>query len=464
VNPRSRPAEGGSVDGFTIVEVLVAITVLVIAMIGAALLFENAIITSGNTRNRVVAANLATEQMESVRGQASNPATFQLIPQGTTTYPTDATDPTNAQLVNGIQYTVEQAVQFVGQNSTTSSCDSPGPTNGQILQVSETVTWNDMGGTQPIHEVTALAPPVGVYSTSTGSIAVKILDSTGAPSDSVNVQISGPTTLSQATTGSGCAYFAFVPAGTYAVSVVDGGVGDQEVSPPVQNASVSIGQTAPVQFQYDTAATIVATIPASPPPATGMSISVANTGLQPYGQFSFAATGATTTSPPLFPYVSGYTVFAGNCTDNNPLGKDTSRNPYYPTAAPLPLAVTPGGSSAATVPLYAVSVHVQNATGGAAVAGATMTAKETSFPAPYVAVCTSGTATGSAPTLGLSTSSATGDSVTALPLGHWAIKATSGARNLTVNVWVKPDGVYAVDGTTGASTTKYPGAITMALP
>ena len=92
-----------------------------------------------------------------------------------------------------------------------------------------------------------------------------------------------------------------------------------------------------------------------------------------------------------------------------------------------------------------------------------MTATETSFAAPYVAVCTSGTATGSAPTLGLSTSNATGDSVTALPLGHWAIKAKSGARNLTVNVWVKPDGVYAVDGT-GASTTKYPGAITIALP
>ena len=60
-------------DGFTIIEVVVAITVLVVALLGAALLFENAIIVSGNTRNRVVAANLATQQIENVRGHRGRP-------------------------------------------------------------------------------------------------------------------------------------------------------------------------------------------------------------------------------------------------------------------------------------------------------------------------------------------------------------------------------------------------------
>ena len=93
-----------------------------------------------------------------------------------------------------------------------------------------------------------------------------------------------------------------------------------------------------------------------------MSISVVNPGLQPYGQYSFSAAGDVTTSPSLFPYASGYTVFAGNCTDNNPLGKDNNKNLFYPTAAPVPIAVPPGGSAATTVPLYNVAIHVQNAT------------------------------------------------------------------------------------------------------
>ena len=136
---RSRPAEG-----FTVIEVVVAITVLVVALLGAASLFENAIIVSGNTRNRVVAANLATEAMENVRGMAADPTKFVQIPQGGTTYNGAA------QLVNGIQYTVQQDATLCTTNSTTSSCDTPGPTQGQILQVTETVTWPNMGGTKPV--------------------------------------------------------------------------------------------------------------------------------------------------------------------------------------------------------------------------------------------------------------------------------------------------------------------------
>jgi hypothetical protein len=39
--------------GFTIVEVVLALTILVIALVGSALLFENGIVVSGNTRARV---------------------------------------------------------------------------------------------------------------------------------------------------------------------------------------------------------------------------------------------------------------------------------------------------------------------------------------------------------------------------------------------------------------------------
>ena len=83
---RGKPAVESRVhvrrDGFTIVEVVVAITLLVIALLGAALLFENGIVASGNTRNRVVAQQIASPAIEKVRGTAADPTRFTTITAG----------------------------------------------------------------------------------------------------------------------------------------------------------------------------------------------------------------------------------------------------------------------------------------------------------------------------------------------------------------------------------------------
>ncbi len=86
----------------------------------------------------------------------------------------------------------------------------------------------------------------------------------------------------------------------------------------------------------------------------------------------------------------------------------------------------------------------------------------TNFAAPYGAVCTSGIGTGTAPTLGLVTSDAGGNSVTAMPLGHFTVTARSGTKVGSVKVWVKPDGVYAVNSG-GASTTLYSTPVTVVV-
>jgi hypothetical protein len=237
---------------------------------------------------------------------------------------------------------------------------------------------------------------------------------------------------------------------------------------PSQTASVTVGQTTSLPFSYDNAGTITVTgyTPAAPPPATGLRVSVANTGLQPSSQYSFPV--GTTTLTPLYPYASGYTVFAGNCTDNNPLGKDTNRTLFYPTAAPVPLSVPPGGNVSTTVPLYAVSVHAQNSSAIAVAGGPTTAAEMTGLPAPYSAVCTSGTATSAAAPLTLQTTDASGNSVTALPLGHWTITVkcnkpaaacVSANKAGTANIWVEPTGVYGVNVATGAATGLIAGAV-----
>ena len=145
-----------------------------VALLGAAMLFSNAIVVSGNTRNRVVAANLATQAMENVRGLAADPTKFVVDPAGSDRLHRSA-DGQRHPVHDHPERAVRRAElvdELVRQPAAS--------TTGQIMQVSESVTWPSMGGTQAGDEVTTLSPPVGAYSASTGSIAAKVTDSTGA--------------------------------------------------------------------------------------------------------------------------------------------------------------------------------------------------------------------------------------------------------------------------------------------
>jgi Tfp pilus assembly protein PilV len=444
----SRYERGNGFDadaGFTIVEVVVASTLLLIAFLAAAGLFEEGTRVSGDTRQRVVAAQIASAAIEKLRGPAGDPVRFtsEVVPGLTTT----------TQTVNGLKFTLTQEMQWVSQSSTTSACDSGGLGSNSILQVSESVTWAGAGPTAPVRSITALSPPAGAYSAATGSIGVKVLDSNQLPVVGAQVSITGTTSLSQNTTTEGCAFFAYLTPGAYTASVTAGtGVGDQEVLVPSQAGSVTVGQTTSMTFNYDTAATITITgwSGSAATPATGMPVGISNTGLQPYGQYTYAA--GTTTFSPVFPYPSGYTVFAGNCTDNNPNGLDTSRNRFYNNPGTSTVTVTPGSTATATIPLYDLNVTVMN--GVTPAVGATLTATETTYSNPQPAatpVCTSGGASGSRPTIGLVNSAAGGVSLTGVPLGHWTINATFGAKHGSVNVWRRITGLFAVTPTGTAS-------------
>jgi Tfp pilus assembly protein PilV len=434
--------------GFTIIEVVVASSLLLVAFLGAAGLFEEGTHVSGDTRQRVVAAQLASAAIEKVRGPAADPALFtSVVAPGETV---------STQTVNGLKFTVTQDEQWVNQTATTSSCQSAGAGGSNaILQVTESVTWLGAGATAPVASTTVLSPPAGAYSTATGSIAVQVLNAAGLPEVNTAVSISGASAQTQSTTAEGCAFFAFLTPGAYTVKVTAGtGVGDQEVLIPSQSTSVTVGQTSSLTFNYDTAATISITGwtgPSVATPATNIPIGIANTGLQPYSMYSYA-TGSTSLTP-LFPYPSGYTVFAGNCTDNNPNGLDTTRNKFYNNPGTTTVSVSPGGTVTTAVPLYDMPVTVVNSA-SVPVVGATLTMTETTYSNPQPAatpVCTSGGASGAAPTLGLVTTGAGGLSTTAVPLGHWTISATSGTKHGTAKVWRKVTGLFNVTST-GTST------------
>ncbi len=82
------------------------------------------------------------------------------------------------------------------------------------------------------------------------------------------------------------------------------------------------------------------------PPATSVPITVGNSGLTPSGTKTITGTGATRALTDLWPFPSGYQVWAGGCLANDP-GDDVG---------PARCRAPPGGVESAVVPMAPVRV------------------------------------------------------------------------------------------------------------
>ena len=305
--------------------------------------------------------------------------------------------------MNGIQYTVTQNVQFVGAElddraRATARARPP----ARSCRCNEIVTWPGMAGTKTGeggHDARAAGRRVlGVVGLDRGE-GLR-LDRRGRRRTSTCRWPDRPPRRSRRPS-EGCAYFAFLPVGHVHG---DGDRGHGRRRPGGRRARADrVGVGRPDR---------VAAVPRTTPPAT-----ITSRGWSPANAAraarracrsrsrtpacsrtgssrSAAAPATSTTSPSLFPYASGYTVFAGNCTDNNPLGKDTNRNLFYPTAAPVPLERRRRTARRRRRCRCTRSRCTCRTRPRSPVGGTTPTAAETTtFAVPYTAVCTTGTAT-----------------------------------------------------------------------
>ncbi|HEY7282220.1 MAG TPA: prepilin-type N-terminal cleavage/methylation domain-containing protein, partial [Actinomycetota bacterium] len=298
--------------GFTLIELLVAMSLLAIVMSAAVIGINTTLDMTRNDRQRSVAADLAAQEMDTVRN-----SDFTTLASGTIT---------KSQTVDGAVYTIKRFSSWVSASATTGPCDGP-TASVAYLRVTVRVSWNQMQGVQPVRSQTVIAPPVGTYDPNTGGIAVKVLTRDALPSQGASVTITGPSgTSTQVTTEDGCAFFAFVQAGSYTVTLNNSGYVDgQGTVSPSASATVSVGATTAVQFDYDQASTINATLQGvggSAVPA--VAVSLGNSHLIPVGTKAVAGSGASRTVSNLFPYADGYQLWAGDCADADPLGTNTS--------------------------------------------------------------------------------------------------------------------------------------------
>jgi prepilin-type N-terminal cleavage/methylation domain-containing protein len=450
-------------SGFTLIELIIALLLLAILMTASLYAILQGLGLSRDSQDRVVASDVATQILEQLRVTSLTSTGFATIPVTTESLP--------SQTIQGATYNITQDIEWVNRGVSSSVCNS-GTNSSLILRATVTVTWGFPG--ESVSDTALYAPPNGALSSNDGALPVQVDNAAGTGYDQANVTatLSGNSTTIQ-TGPDGCAFFAELPyspsGSSYTITVSAPGGVDSAEQPTFSQSGVTVSSTESSEFvgtnavSYDTGGTVNWTFsPTSPPPAAGMPISVHPVSAQGLGgddMYSWA--NSSTTGGGVAPvYPNGYDIFAGGCTDADPLGKNSSLNYFYPGATATNVVVTPGGTTTTSIPLYPLNLTV-TAT-GATPALTTAQIKSATGSSPTATEDPSGTTAGGGcpqiqPTYTL-TPVVSGTSKTGVGLGLYQINVSipDGSSTLTgtVNVWVQPTGVYAVNSS-GTPTTEY---------
>ena len=408
----------GGQGGYSLIELVAALAIFALVFAAVSLGIGRALDLNRSNRNRSAAAYLAAQELEEVR---SKPFDQVALGQTTCSYQTPSCNLPSP-------YTVTQEVSWVTPTASSSSCNVPSGSSGAALaykRVTVKVAWDDMRAVNPVASQTLLTPPIGAYDPYDGHVAVRLFDRTAAPLAGQTVTLSGPESATQVSTGDGCVFFAYLDPGTYTVALSSSGYVDRQGNQPAtQSASVVASQITTLQFDYDRAATldIGLVAPSGAVIPSGIAMTVANSNLT-VGTKSFpeASTGggATRTVTPLFPYSSGYEVWAGQCADADP-GSHTGGS------RGAALASNPGGTTSGSATLDAVDVVVVR--GVTPVSGATVEASHLAATG-----CPSGVTLTSA-----TTTDANGRLKLALPYGTWTIRATKSTTGVSTPTLLDP--------------------------
>lgn len=404
-------------DGVTLTEVLVALTLLT----GLGLLVAASLVSvqksAFKSKERSAAANLATREVEIVRNlfHATDTSPLTVMNAGDVTNGAPLPGQTGPLVVDNVPYTVKRQVAWQITGNGASACDGGAIVSYPSVSLHVEVTWPNMGGTPPVVSDTILTPPKTVLNSTYGYLAVKVTDRDGLANEGRNVSATGPAgTLLDTTGPDGCATFVIGTPGTYNVTLTDGSLGYVSYNgTSTQVANVTAGTLVTRAFTYDLGESFNVTL--SPPagyplPLTKPSVTLGNSGILPAGVASYPYTAAPTLVGPVWPFASGYAIWAGSCPDNDP-ANDTGR----------PAALTPAKGSTTSAPAFLQGLTVITTKGGIPV--------NVPVTATYAGPGTCSQAADA--TLNLGTSAGTGVLLTSLPLGSWTLSAQISGQTVT---------------------------------
>ncbi|WP_431804008.1 carboxypeptidase regulatory-like domain-containing protein [Microbacterium sp. bgisy203] len=411
--------------GFTLVEVVVAMIVFAVIATGFLYVLTSAMTMSRDTRARIVAANLASQQIDLIR---SAKTVF------------DVKNETRTATLNGDRFEIATSWSWATSTGATVTCEA-GAASGSFSykKVTVEVTWDNMSG-RPVYSDTAYTPRAKINDPTKGTVLVGVIDAYGEGVSGATVTLDPSPGIDAVTTDSdGCAYLLKVPEGEYDVIVNKSGfINQAQLTAPKAGVSVTAGGSSRVSFAYDRAATFRLTFAGGTTPVPSLPTNLSATFLSTYGAFPVTLSKPAGVVPvSRFPVASGYSIVAGTYVEapDSPATSCLAPDPGRWVAdatkfgvRPDPVAAAPAGTVSASVAMGTVKL--------ASIAG---TGKY--LTAVYVgggpgdpgcaAVTTSGTKTPDLLTYTFADIVVSNGATIALPYGTWNIYrgASSGAKS-----------------------------------
>ncbi|WP_156463547.1 prepilin-type N-terminal cleavage/methylation domain-containing protein [Curtobacterium sp. Leaf183] len=427
-------------SGMSIIEVMVAMMVFAVMSVGIAYGIANTLQLTQTSRGRETAVALASQDIDQLRQTAagSTAGIFKVV---------GAAGADNTKTIGGVTYQIDRTVKWVQSDGASGAC---GTSNGKLAykSVVEKVSWpNPRTGTSSTTVSSAIAPSDAVTDPGYGTVIVSVVNASGAPFAGVSITItpvsgSGGAALSTPalpTDTQGCSYAVNVVPGDYTVTATTaGGIDTSQGQPSKQSPiTVSAGASSPVPFVYDTASPLTlqyaapygATLPSNMVTVLSSSVGGLDT-VKPWDVTNTAlvVTSASRPSLPVFPFTSGYTVYAGpysnstssstSCLSPNPAAWTTPGQTGAIGTSPPVVTTSPGSPANASVMMGVATVK--------GVKGRYVTAVSSASAGAGDPGCSAG--------MTMNFPVSTGDTATiALPFGTWTISSGTSFGSTTRN-------------------------------
>ena len=340
-------------DGFTLVEVIVAMLIFTIILTGFLYTMTASLTSTRDTRARVVAANLASQQIDVLRSAGS---AF------------DVTDSSRDIELNGDTFHVKVLTDWITTAGVAASCEA-GATIASLAynHVTVEVTWDNMReGARPVYSDTNLTPRTKINDPTLGTVLVGVINAAGTAVAGAKVSLTPSGGVAAATTdGDGCAYLLKVPPGDYTVTVSKADhVNEQQVAAPTAAVKVTAGGASRISFAYDLATKYNVAYAPGLPSDVHIPDKLTTSFLSSYGSFPMpSGTPSRAKTFSLFPVASGYSILAGHYAETpaNPITHCLSPDPgqwhQEPTKVgqrPDAVAGAPGAVVNVAVPMVEV--------------------------------------------------------------------------------------------------------------
>ena len=298
-------------DGFGLIEVLVSAVLLVGLALATFQVIDRSHVASASVRSKSAAAAIAHDDLNRLRQMK-----FSIV--SGVGYKSVA----NQRGVDGVNYTVTSTVDWATDTGVETSCTTPTTAgSSQYLRIRSSVTWPAMGTVAPIVADSIMAPRGREANRTAGSLMVKVQDRDAAAVNGATVAVAGQ---SLTTNANGCVFFPAINAGQWPVTITKNGtpfnyMDSDGNSPGAATASVVVNDVSTLSVSFD--------MPGRFAPVTFTDETGAATGLKwptmtlTNASKTLVVAGANTTtqsSNPVFPFASGWSIYAGKCAGNNP--------------------------------------------------------------------------------------------------------------------------------------------------